>query len=364
MTDKTPDTTSTDETLTSPTRTRRGTRTRGGVGSPDPSAPLLDVTELQVEFRTRYGVAKAVNGVSFSVDEGQTLAILGESGSGKSVTAQAIMGIVDSPPGFVTGGQVRFRGQDLLQMSEEQRRSFRGPHISMIFQDALSSLNPVFPVGWQIGEMFRIHRKVSRREAKKKAIELMDRVRIPGAASRVGDYPHQFSGGMRQRIMIAMAIALDPEVLIADEPTTALDVTVQAQVMELLGDLQRESRMGLILITHDLGVVADVADRIAVMYAGRVMETSPVLDIYANPAHPYTEGLLQSIPRIDQKGHELRAIKGLPPSLTNIPTGCEFRPRCPRAQSVCEAERPPLREVVPGRFSACHFAEEVLSDHA
>jgi oligopeptide transport system ATP-binding protein len=232
----------------------------------------------------------------------------------------------------------------------------------MIFQDALSSLNPVFPVGWQIAEMFRIHTKVSRKDAKRKAVELMDRVRIPGAASRVGDYPHQFSGGMRQRIMIAMAIALDPEVLIADEPTTALDVTVQAQVMELLADLQMESRMGLILITHDLGVVADVADRIAVMYAGRVMETSLVGDIYANPAHPYTRGLLESIPRIDQKGHELRAIKGLPPNLMKIPAGCEFRPRCPMAQEICAQERPPLREVVPGRFSACHFAEEVLDD--
>ena len=325
-------------------------------------APLLEVEDLQVEFRTRYGVAKAVNGVSFSVGEGETLAILGESGSGKSVTAQAIMGILDTPPGYVSGGAVRFRGTDLLQLPEEKRRTYRGPHLSMIFQDALSSLNPVFPVGWQIAEMFRIHTKVSRKDAKRKAVELMDRVRIPGAASRVGDYPHQFSGGMRQRIMIAMAIALDPEVLIADEPTTALDVTVQAQVMELLADLQRESRMGLILITHDLGVVADVADRIAVMYAGRVMETSLVGDIYANPAHPYTRGLLESIPRIDQKGHELRAIKGLPPNLMKIPAGCEFRPRCPMAQEICAQERPPLREGVPGRFSACHFAEEVLDD--
>ena len=327
-----------------------------------PDAPLLEVENLQVEFRTRYGVSKAVNGVSFRVDEGETLAILGESGSGKSVTAQAIMGILDTPPGYVSGGEVRFRGTDLLALSEEKRRTYRGQHLSMIFQDALSSLNPVFPVGWQIAEMFRVHTKVSRKEAKRKAVELMDRVRIPGAASRVGDYPHQFSGGMRQRIMIAMAIALDPEVLIADEPTTALDVTVQAQVMELLADLQKESRMGLILITHDLGVVADVADRIAVMYAGRVMETSQVEDIYANPAHPYTRGLLESIPRIDQKGHELRAIKGLPPNLTKIPPGCEFHPRCPMAQEICVEKRPPLREVVPGRFSACHFAEEVLHD--
>jgi oligopeptide transport system ATP-binding protein len=327
---------------------------------PGSEPPLLEVENLQVEFRTRYGTSRAVNGVSFSVQEGETLAVLGESGSGKSVTAQAIMGILDTPPGYVTGGQVRFRGQDVLQLSEEQRRQYRGRNIAMIFQDALSSLNPVFPVGWQIGEMFRVHRGVSRREARQRAVELMDRVHIPGAASRVGDYPHQFSGGMRQRIMIAMAIALDPKVLIADEPTTALDVTVQAQVMGLLAELQRESQMGLILITHDLGVVADVADKIAVMYAGRVVESSPVNDIYARPAHPYTRGLLESIPRIDLKGQELSAIKGLPPSLTEIPTGCEFRPRCPMAQERCALERPALRVVAPGRASACHFAEEVL----
>ncbi|MDO5501709.1 MAG: ABC transporter ATP-binding protein [Actinomycetia bacterium] len=325
-------------------------------------APLLEVEDLQVEFRTRYGVAKAINGVSFSVAEGETLAILGESGSGKSVTAQAIMGILDSPPGFVTGGQVRFKGENLLDLPEEKRRTFRGRHIAMIFQDALSSLNPVFPVGWQIGEMFRVHDKsISRKEAKKRAIELMDRVKIPGAASRVGDYPHQFSGGMRQRIMIAMAIALDPEVLIADEPTTALDVTVQAQVMGLLDELQAESKMGLILITHDLGVVADVADKIAVMYAGRIMEDSPVLDIYDQPGHPYTKGLLDSIPRIDLKGHDLHAIKGIPPNLMKIPPGCEFRPRCPMARARCEQERPALREVAPNRHSACHFAEDVLA---
>lgn len=326
------------------------------------AAPLLEVDNLQVEFRTRAGVAKAVNGVSFSVGEAETLAVLGESGSGKSVTAQAIMGILDSPPGFVTGGEVRFRGTNLLDLPEEERRTFRGPHIAMIFQDALSSLNPVFPVGWQIGEMFRIHHKITRKAAKQRAIELMDRVHIPGAASRVGDYPHQFSGGMRQRIMIAMAIALDPEVLIADEPTTALDVTVQAQVMALLQELQEESQMGLILITHDLGVVADVADQIAVMYAGRVMESAPVADIYARPAHPYTKGLLESIPRIDRKGQELVAIKGLPPNLMRIPPGCEFRDRCPMAQPRCEAERPALREVGLERLSACHFAEAVLDD--
>jgi oligopeptide transport system ATP-binding protein len=323
-------------------------------------APLLEVDNLQVEFHTRDGVAKAVNGVSYTVEEGETLAVLGESGSGKSVTAQAIMGIVDSPPGFVTGGAVRFRGQDLLVLPEEQRRAYRGRSIAMIFQDALSSLNPVFSVGWQISEMFRIHEGLSRKDAKARAIELMERVRIPAARERVNDYPHEFSGGMRQRIMIAMAIALDPDVLIADEPTTALDVTVQAQIMELLADLQRESQMGLILITHDLGVVADVADKIAVMYAGRIMEKALVNDVYASPAHPYTLGLINSIPRVDLKGQELSVIKGLPPNLTQIPAGCEFNPRCFRAEQLCRDERPTLDEVAPGRHSACHFAQEVL----
>ena len=334
------------------------------VPPPDASAaghvPLLHVEDLHVEFRTRDGVAKAVNGVSYILEEGQTLAILGESGSGKSVTAQAVMGILDTPPGFVTGGAVRFRGQDLLTLPEDERRAYRGRSIAMIFQDALSSLNPVFTVGWQIGEMFRVHEGLSKRDAKQRAIELMELVRIPAARERVNDYPHQFSGGMRQRIMIAMAISLDPDVLIADEPTTALDVTVQAQIMELLADLQRERKMGLILITHDLGVVADVADKISVMYAGRIMERALVGDIYARPAHPYTKGLLESIPRVDLKGQELAAIKGLPPSLTRIPTGCEFNPRCPYAQDICRENRPPLFEVVPGRFSACHFAKEVL----
>ena len=329
----------------------------------DHSEQLLSVEDLHVEFRTREGAAKAINGVSFTLDEGETLAILGESGSGKSVTAQAIMGIIDSPPGFVTGGKVLYRGADLLAMPEIQRQKTRGPDLSMIFQDALSSLNPVFPVGWQIAEMFRIHRGMNRRDAEERAVALMERVRIPAARERVKAYPHQFSGGMRQRIMIAMAIALDPAVLIADEPTTALDVTVQAQIMDLLKELQTESNMGLILITHDLGVVADVADRIAVMYAGRLVETSDVFRIYANPAHPYTKGLLDSIPRLDEKGAVLRAIGGLPPNLLHIPPGCAFNPRCRYAADICRTGEPPeLREIRQGRFSACHFAEEVIGD--
>ncbi|MEU3251854.1 ABC transporter ATP-binding protein [Streptomyces sp. NPDC006997] len=323
---------------------------------------LLDVRDLHVEFRTRDGVAKAVNGVSYQVDAGETLAVLGESGSGKSVTAQAIMGILDMPPGRITGGEVVFRDRDLLKLKEEERRKVRGAEMAMIFQDALSALNPVIPVGDQLGEMFTVHRGMSRKDARSRAVELMDRVRIPAARERVRQYPHQFSGGMRQRIMIAMALALEPKLIIADEPTTALDVTVQAQVMELLAELQREYHMGLFLITHDLGVVADVADRIAVMYAGRIVESAPVHDIYKAPAHPYTRGLLDSIPRLDQKGQELYAIKGLPPSLLHIPPGCAFHPRCPLARDVCTTDEPPLYEVegAPGRGSACHFWRECL----
>ena len=322
---------------------------------------LLEVEDLHVEFHTRYGVAKAINGVNFHLDQGETLAILGESGSGKSVTAQAILGILDMPPAKIPQGAVRYCGQDLLSMPEEQRRKTRGPEISMIFQDALSSLNPTFPVGWQIAEMFRQHRGMNKSDAYAQAVRLMERVSIPAAKQRVKAYPHQFSGGMRQRIMIAMAISLDPAVLIADEPTTALDVTVQAQIMSLLQELQQERQMGLILITHDLGVVADVADRIAVMYAGRIVEQADVLDIYAKPAHPYTKGLLDSIPRLDLKGQELAAIGGLPPNLMKIPAGCAFNPRCAMAQEICRRDRPELLEVAPRRKSACHFAEELLN---
>ncbi|MEV7239890.1 ABC transporter ATP-binding protein [Streptomyces sp. NPDC093248] len=323
---------------------------------------LLEVRDLHVEFRTREGVAKAVNGVSYAVDAGETLAVLGESGSGKSVTAQAVMGILDTPPGRITGGEILFQGRDLLRLKEEERRGVRGSGMAMIFQDALSALNPVLCVGDQLGEMFVVHRGMSKKAARARAVELMDRVRIPAAAQRVRDYPHQFSGGMRQRIMIAMALALEPALIIADEPTTALDVTVQAQVMELLAELRREYRMGLILITHDLGVVADVADRIAVMYAGRIVESAPVRDIYKAPAHPYTRGLLDSIPRLDLKGRELYAIKGLPPSLTHIPSGCAFHPRCPMAGDVCRTDVPPLYPVSGERGSACHFWRECLDD--
>jgi oligopeptide transport system ATP-binding protein len=340
--------------------------------APTTGETLLEVEDLRVEFRLSRGTINAVNGVTYQLRAGETLAILGESGSGKSVSAQAIMGLIDSPPGFVTGGAIRYRGDDILQMSEEQHRRLRGPKISMVFQDALTALNPVFPVGWQIGEMLRVHRGVKRRAAREHAIDLMERVGIPSARERIGNYPHEFSGGMRQRVMIAMALALEPDVLIADEPTTALDVTVQAQVMELLHDLQQDTGMGLILITHDLGVVSEVADRLAVMYAGRIVETGTTTELFRSPAHPYTEGLMRSIPRLEHKGERLEPIVGAPPSLGSIPEGCAFHPRCPYRTDRCIAEDPPLYDVGTGypltetglsrehRGTACHHFTEVL----
>ncbi|MFJ5989740.1 ABC transporter ATP-binding protein [Lentzea sp. NPDC092896] len=323
--------------------------------------PLLEVEDLHVEFRTRDGVAKVLNGVSYHVSAGETLAVLGESGSGKSVTAQTIMGILDTPPGFITNGSIKFRGEDLLTQSAEERRQVRGEGIAMIFQDALSALNPVFTIGFQIEEQLKVRRGMSKADARKRAVELLDQVKIPNAKGRVSDYPHQFSGGMRQRAMIAMSLALDPELLIADEPTTALDVTVQAQIMDLLAEIQREREMGMILITHDLGVVADVADRISVMYAGRIVEHADVYELFRAPGHPYTESLLESLPRVDLRGQELKTIKGLPPSLTNIPPGCPFNPRCPRVFDRCSTEVPVVHNLGMGRTSRCHIAEEVVA---
>jgi oligopeptide transport system ATP-binding protein len=328
---------------------------------PTMDAPLLEVAGLHVEFRTRDGVATVLNGVDYHVEAGETLAVLGESGSGKSVTANTIMGILESPPGVVTAGSVRYRGEELLTATPERRRDLRGENIAMIFQDALSALNPVFTVGFQIAEQLRTRRGMSRRAAGRRAVELLDQVGIPAARQRVRDHPHQFSGGMRQRVMIAMSLALDPDVLIADEPTTALDVTVQAQIMDLLAELKAERHMGLILITHDLGVVAEVADRIAVMYAGRIVENADVHTLYSNPCHPYTRALLESIPRVDTKGTQLRAITGLPPNLTRIPPGCPFHPRCPMAVDVCHDVVPPLELLPGGRSSACLFADDLVT---
>ena len=323
---------------------------------------LLEVSDLAVEFPTDYGVVHAVNEIDYTLDPGETLAILGESGSGKTVSALAIMGLIERP-GRVSNGRIQYKGVDLLTLADREHRAIRGQEIAMIFQDALSALNPVFSVGDQIAEMFTVHRGMSKKESMAVALDLMERVQIPSAKERLRDYPHQFSGGMRQRVMIAIGLALDPDVLIADEPSTALDVTVQAQIMELLASLQDETQMGLILITHDLGVVAEVADKICVMYAGKIVEKGSVADVYGHPAHPYTEKLMASIPRVDQKGQRLDPIKGAPPSLMHIPSGCSFHPRCPRARAPrCNEEVPSLREVALGRLSACHFAEEVLAD--
>ena len=321
---------------------------------------LLEVESLSVEFKTGSRIVRAVSDVSLTLRAGETLALIGESGSGKTSTALAIMGIVPSPPGVVRAGAIRFRDRNLLELSGRERRRVRGEEIAMIFQDPLTALNPVFTVGRQIGEMFRAHRGLARGPARRLAIELMDRVGIPDPDRRADQYPHQFSGGMRQRVMIAMALALEPRVLLADEPTTALDVTVQAQIMELLAELQAENHMGLILITHDLGVVASVADRIHLMYAGRTVESGPASGFYASPAHPYAWGLHASVPRLRGPDLRLQPVRGSPPSLMEPIPGCPFNPRCPHTVDRCRTELPRLRPIdgYAGRV-ACHRAEEL-----
>ncbi|MFI0445450.1 ABC transporter ATP-binding protein [Actinomadura sp. 6N118] len=326
------------------------------MSSPSSSnAPALEVDGLSVDLRTQHGEVRAVDGVGFAVRSGETLALLGESGCGKSMTAQAIVGLLD-PVASVTGGSVRLAGTDVLTLDRTARRKLAGPKLSIVFQDALTALNPVQTVGAQLAEPFRIHRKMSRKDALAKAAELMERVGIPDPKARLSAYPHQFSGGMRQRLLIAMAVALDPDVLLADEPTTALDVTVQAQIMELLRELRTERDMAVVLITHDLAVVAEHADHVAVMYAGRVVETGPVKEVFADPRHPYTRGLLESVPAKVGRGEELHSIKGGPPELHAIPVGCAFQARCPMVADVCRTDRPDLAETAPGRAAACHFA--------
>ena len=322
---------------------------------------LLEVHDLAVEFHNSRGSVRAVDGLSLEVRAGETVAILGESGSGKSVTSLAILGLLGSG-GSISAGSIRFRGTDITELSPGRMRALRGTGISMIFQDPLSALNPVMKVGEQISEGAKSVRKLSRKQARVHAIELMKLVRIPDAERRVDQYPHQFSGGMRQRVVIAMALALDPDLVIADEPTTALDVTVQKQIIALLKDIQQKRRMGLVLISHDLGVVADVAQRVVVMYGGRVMESGPLRAVYDAPAHPYTVGLLRSVPSAVAPGERLESIPGSPPDPSSAPPGCVFSPRCPLASDRCRSEQPPLREVAPGRMTACHYAEEVLRD--
>jgi oligopeptide/dipeptide ABC transporter ATP-binding protein len=326
--------------------------------------PLMSVRDLQVEFSTSAGVVRALDGVSFDVRRGETIAILGESGSGKSVTAQAIMALLPRPAGSIVGGSIRYGGRDLATLPTKDVRRVCGTEIAMVFQDPLSSLNPVFRVGWQIAEPFRRRLGLDKRQALAKALDLLDRVGIPDAGRRIRDFPHQFSGGQRQRIMIAMAIALEPKLLIADEPTTALDVTVQSQIMKLLANLQTETGMGMILISHDLGVVADVAERAAIMYAGRVVESGTIRQVYDQPAHPYTQGLLASIPSTTSIGERLVPIPGAPPNLLALPTGCAFHPRCRFAVDRCRAEIPLLRRPdgwEPGHVAACFRSEEVLA---
>jgi oligopeptide transport system ATP-binding protein len=314
---------------------------------------LLSVQDLHVEFRARRGFAPVLDGVTLAVDSGQTLAVIGESGCGKSVTARAVMGLIRPPRARTTGGAIRLDGADLLTMQEEARRRLQATTVAMVFQDALSALNPVVCVGQQVAELFRVHRGMPRREAKRAAIEVLDMVRIPAAAARYGDYPHQFSGGMRQRVGIEMAIALRPKVIIADEPTTALDVTVQAQIIKLLGDLQRDHGCAIVLISHDMGVVANLADRVAIMYAGRVVEEAPAVRIYEKPSHPYTEALLGAVPRA---GRPLTVIPGGPPSLALSDAGCRFRDRCVHRFEPCETA-PAMRPLAPESLVACHLGE-------
>ena len=304
---------------------------------------LLEVRDMRVSFNTADGVVQAVRGVSFDVDAGQTLGIVGESGSGKTVLTQTLLGLT---PGADVTGSAKFDGTDLLQLTEDEMRHVRGERISVIFQDPLTSLHPLYRVGWQIAEMIRAHDKsVSKKEATERAVDLLRKVGIPRAEQRVSDYPHQFSGGMRQRAMIAMALSLSPAMIVADEPTTALDATVQAQILDLLLRLQQESGTALIMITHDLGVVADIADEVMVMYAGRAAEKAPKRDVFYAPHHPYTKGLLESIPSSSAAGDRLRPIPGQPPSLINLPAGCKFHPRCGYVLDRCLTEEPVLRPV-------------------
>lgn len=318
----------------------------------------MDVRDLTVDLRTPSGVIRAVDRVSFSARRGETLALLGESGCGKSMTAQAIVGLLE-PIADITDGSVELGDVDLVTAKNKVRRHIAATELAIVFQDALTALNPVYTVGTQLAEPFRIHRGMSSKEARVEAISLMARVGIPQPEERVDSYPHQFSGGMRQRLLIAMAVALSPSVLLADEPTTALDVTVQAQIMALLRDLRTEHDMAVVLITHDLALVAEEADRVAIMYAGNVVETGLVSEVFGSPRHPYTKGLLDSVPVHAVRGEDLASIGGTPPDLHSIPDGCVYQARCPLARDICVTQRPTLEPVGDGRLSACHFPNEV-----
>jgi oligopeptide/dipeptide ABC transporter ATP-binding protein len=330
------------------------------VGSPD---PIVSIRDLTVEFNTEDGIVHAVEGVSYDVNPGEVLGIVGESGSGKSVSMLAVLGLIPQPPGRIVKGEALYKGKDVLKMPKSQLRKLRGGEMAMVFQDPMTSLNPVLKVGYQLSEAIKAHNDgVGDEEARKRAIRLLDIVGVPNPPQRVDQFPHEFSGGMRQRAMIAMAIANDPTLLIADEPTTALDVTIQAQIIEVLKAAQRETNAAIILITHDLGLVAELADRVVVMYAGRVVEHGDVFTIFSNPRHPYTVGLMESLPGLSMDQMDLQPIPGQPPSLISVPPGCAFHPRCSLSNGRvrCRTEVPALRETGhPGHISACHFHEEL-----
>ena len=317
--------------------------------------PLLEVRDLKTYFYTAEGVAPAVDGVSFLVERGETLGIVGESGCGKSVTSLSILGLIPTPPGKIVGGQILFEGHDLLKLSNREMRKVRGNQIAMIFQEPMTSLNPVFTIGSQIMEAILLHQQVSKNEALSRTIEVLRLVGIASPERRVKEYPHQLSGGMRQRVMIAMALSCNPKLLIADEPTTALDVTIQAQILDLIIKLKEELGMAVILVTHDLGVIAETVQRVCVMYTGKIVEAAPVREIFANPRHPYTQGLLRALPRIDKAGEHLRLkeVPGVVPALTRLPGGCRFCPRYEHSAKVCRVEEPPEVQVGPNHWVRC-----------
>ncbi len=326
--------------------------------------PLLEVRELVTHFKTDKGLVKAVDGVSFSLRPGESVGIVGESGSGKSVSSLSVMRLVPTPPG-IHAGSVLWNGENVFDWSKQRVRAFRGGECAMIFQDPMTSLNPFLKIGLQLTEAIELHLGLDRRAARERATDMLDRVGIPAAGQRLDDYPHQFSGGMRQRVMIAMAMSCDPELLIADEPTTALDVTIQAQILDLINEQRQRDGTALMLITHDLGVVAGMCERTVVMYAGRVVEEGPTEDVFADPRMPYTIGLLHSIPRLDgTQGGRLEPIPGSPPNPANLPAGCPFRERCVFAVDRCATERPELREIAPGRRIACHVDVRDAATHA
>jgi peptide/nickel transport system ATP-binding protein len=335
-----------------------------------PSRPILEIEDLNTHFFTREGVVRAVDGVSYALHRGKTLGVVGESGCGKSVTALSILRLVANPPGRIVGGAIRFDGKDLLKLSESQMERIRGNDISMIFQEPMTSLNPVFTVGHQISETVVLHQKLSKRDGLDKAVEMLRLVHIPEPERRVHEYPHQLSGGMRQRVMIAMALSCNPKILIADEPTTALDVTIQAQILDLMQELREKLGTAIILITHDMGVIAENAERVVVMYAGKKVEEADADELFSRPCHPYTEGLLGSIPRLDLVAKQntnrgrLHEIEGVVPSLYNLPPGCTFADRCDYATDQCRVAFPPLEEKRPGHWAACWHADRVLGKEA